>query len=60
MIPESWVEKPPPPLPLAPPHPSPPPFLSFHERPASVMSVEYPRSLYYKSTLRFLLSEYPL
>ena len=46
-IPESWAEKP-------------PYFCLFVRDQAHVMHVEYPRSPYYKSTLRFLLSEYHL
>ena len=46
-IPENWAEKP-------------PPFCLFVRDPAHVNHVEYPWSPYYKSTLRFLLSEYLL
>ena len=50
MIPENWAEKPPP-----------PPFLPFHVTDqACITQVEYPRSPYYKSILRFLLSKYLL
>ena len=49
-IPENWAEKP----------PSPSLFCLFVRDPAHVARVEYPWSPYYKSTLRFLLSEYLL
>ena len=49
MIPENWAEKPPPPL-----------FCLFVMDRAHITQVEYPRSPYYKSILRFLLSEYLL
>ena len=49
MIPENWAEKSPPPL-----------FCLFITDQARVTQVEYPRSPYYKSILRFLLSEYLL
>ena len=49
--PENWAEKP----------PSPPPtFCLFVRDLARITHVEYPWSLYYKSTLRFLLSKYLL
>ena len=48
-IPENWAEKPPPSL-----------FCLFVRDPAHVAHVEYSWSPYYKSTLRFLLSEYLL
>ena len=48
MIPENWAEKPP------------TPFCLFVTDQAHVTQVEYPRSPYYKSILRFLLSEYLL
>ena len=48
MIPEKWAEKPP------------PLFCLFVRDRAHVTQVEYPRSPYYKSILRFLLSEYLL
>ena len=47
-IPENWAEKPP------------PLFCLFIRNPAHVAHVEYSWSPYYKSTLRFLLSEYLL
>ena len=47
-IPENWAEKPP------------SLFCLFIRDPAHVVHVEYSWSLYYKSTLRFLLSEYLL
>ena len=49
MIPENWAEKPPPPL-----------FCLFVRDWACVTQVEYAMSPYYKSILRFLLSEYLL
>ena len=58
MIPENWAEKP--------PHPHPPKdegkIFDFRSLVfvACVTQVEYPRSPYYKSILRFLLSEYLL
>ena len=45
MIPENWVEK---------------PLLLFIRDWARITKVEYPRSPYYKSILRFLLSKYLL
>ena len=55
MIPENWAEKPPIPL-----------FCLFITQDhgaydwACITQVEYPRSPYYKSILRFLLSKYLL
>ena len=49
MIPENWTEKSPNPL-----------FCLIMRDPAHIAHVEYPWSPYYKSTLRFLLSEYLL
>ena len=48
MIPENWAEKPP------------SLFCLFIRDQACITQVEYPRSPYYKSILRFLLSEYLL
>ena len=50
MIPENWAEK------LSPT----PLFCLFVTDQACITQVEYPRSPYYKSILRFLLSEYLL
>ena len=47
IIPENWVEKC-------------PAFCLFMRDPAHITHIEYPWSPYYKSTLRFLLSEYLL
>ena len=52
MIPENWAEKLPPPPPTL--------ICLFVMDWARVTQVEYPRSPYYKSILRFLLSEYLL
>ena len=48
MIPDNWAEKPP------------PYFCLFVRDPACITHVQYPWSPYYKSTLKFLVSEFLL